>query len=684
MIRCFSLLLIVLTLAACALPFGTQPPAPSPTPTLAPLVQLIEEQQATREAIAPTQALPSSTEPPTPVAAPPTAAAQPTALAQPEAVLDDPARIAAADPAPRDQVALAEAFKHLGDIPEVARTQPLDVKVGDIETFWVSDNIDDTNYTITAKLRYAGPVVLMYVDTAVEADIDQADIERSAKEFETKIYPRDRALFGEERSPGVDGDPRLTILNTAVRGAGGYFSSADSVVKAVNRFSNEREMFVIGIDSYPIGSDAYASTLAHEFQHMIEWNQARRSPSWFNEGMSTLAEDLNGYVDHGTAALYLANPDVQLTTWSSDAAQTGEHYGTSQLFMRYFYEHYAGDKGLAELIKADAGNNLEVFAQMAARKRPDIKTFADLYADWAVANLLNDPSIADGRYAYRLLPGTAALSPVRSGDVITTVSQFGVDYLGVLEGPLTLHFDGSDVVGLTGARPKSGDYMWWSNRGDDSVETLTRAFDLSGVQRATLQFSTWYEIELNWDYAFVTVSTDGGASWTTLQGNTTTTEDPQGQNFGHGLTGVSGAPGVEPDKGTRARWIEEEMDLTPYAGKQILLRFWVVNDAAYNAQGMLIDNIRIPELNYRDDVEGGDGGWQAQGFVRTTGELAQQWMLRLARARDGELLVEPVPVDGQGRASITLAAGERAVLAVMATTEFTTEPATYTYTITTP
>ena len=23
--------------------------------------------------------------------------------------------------------------------------------------------------------------------------------------------------------------------------------------------------------------------------------------------------------------------------------------------------------------------------------------------------------------------------------------------------------------------------MWWSNRGDDSVETLTRAFDLSGV-----------------------------------------------------------------------------------------------------------------------------------------------------------------------------------------------------------
>jgi hypothetical protein len=631
-----------------------------------------------------TEATAPSTVEPVPTSAPsaPTAEAGPTAAPSTAGDLDDPARIAAADPAERDQVVLAEALKNIGDVPTVARTTPLDVKVGDSQAFWVANVIEDTNYLVTATLRYAGPRVLMYVDETME--VDQADIEQSAKLFEDQIYPRNHELFGEELSPGIDGDARLTILNTPVQGAGGYFSSSDGVVKAVNRFSNEREMFVIAIDSYPLGTDSYASTLAHEFQHMIEWNVARRSPSWFNEGMSQLAEDLNGFVSQGTASIHLSQPDVQLTTWSSDASQNGTHYGTAQLFMRYFHEQYGNESGLAELIKADAGNDLEAFVPIAARKRPDIKRFADLFADWAVANVVNDASVADGRYTYELLPGAAALSEPRASEPITTVQQFGADYLGILTGPLTVEFDGAETVGLVGARPKDGRYAWWSNRGDDSVETLTRAFDLSSVQQATLQFATWYEIEKDYDYGFVTVSTDGGNTWTTLKGQSTTDFDPQGQNFGNGLTGVSGAPDVEPDKGTRGQWIEEQMDLTPFAGKQIQVRFWVVNDAGYNAQGMLIDNIRIPELNYSDGAEGGDGGWQAQGFIRTTGVLPQEWTLRFMYVRDGKINVEPVPVDAEGHASINLPEGERGILALMGTTQFTTEPASYSYTVSQP
>jgi immune inhibitor A len=671
MLRRLSPLLLLCLLAACALPFASQPTPEAPAPTAAlPSVEIPPTTSATTVPEFITQE-PAPTAAPGPTAPPPAAGD-----------LDDPARLAAAEPAERDQVALVEAFKNVGDIPTVARTTPLDVKVGDKQAFWVADAIKDTNYIVTATLRYIGPRVLMYVDTSV--DVDQADIEKSAKEFEEQIYPRDRALFGQELSPGIDGDVRLTILNTPVQGAGGYFSSSDGVVKAVNRFSNEREMFVIGIDSYPLGTDQYASTLAHEFQHMIEWNVARRSPSWFNEGMSMLAEDLNGFVSQGAPSIHLAGPDVQLTTWSSDAGQTGEHYGTSQLFQRYFYDQYGGENGLAELIKADAGNHLEAFVPIAARKRPDIKRFADLFADWAVANVVNDAGVGDGRYAYKLLPGSAALSEVRASEALTTVHQFGVDYLGLLAGPLTVDFDGAETVGLTGTQPKDGHYAWWSNRGDDSVETLTRAFDLGGVQQATLQFATWYEIEKDYDYGFVSVSTDGGKTWTTLKGQTTTDFDPQGQNFGNGLTGVSGAPTAEPDKGTRGKWIEEQMDLTPFAGKQILVRFWVVNDAGYNAQGMLIDDIRIPELNYHDGAEDGDGGWQAQGFVRTTGELAQDWTLRFIYTKNGSIAVEPVAVDAQGRASVTVPAGERAILAVMGTTQFTTEPATYSYTVSKP
>jgi immune inhibitor A len=607
-------------------------------------------------------------------------ASQPTAQPAIASEVDDPARIAAAHPAERDQVALAKAFKKVGEIPTVARTTPLEVNVDDVETFWVTDFNNNTNYQVTATLRYAGPVVLMYVDSSIE--VDQADIERSAKEFEQRIYQRDRELFGQELSPGIDGDVRLTILNTPLRGAGGYFSSADGVVKAVNRFSNQREMFVVG--SIPLGSDEYLSTLAHEFQHMIEWNVARRSPSWFTEGMSTLAQDLNGYLYDGHAHTYLQQPDLQLTAWSSDVSTSRGHYGASQLFLRYFTEQYAGEQGIRELIAADAGNDLAAFVPIAARKRADIKSFADIYADWALANVLNDPAVADGRYAYTLLPGKAAMSERQPGETTSTVSQFGVDYYGELKGPLTCSFDGAATLNLTGALPKDGRLMWWSNRGDESVATLTHEFDLTGVKKATLQFSTWYEIELDWDYAFVTVSADGGRNWTTLKGKTTTNTNPQGLNFGNGLTGVSGSPGTETDKGTRGRWIEEQMDLTPFAGQKVLLRFWVVNDAAYNAQGMLIDDIRIPELNYSDGAEGSDGGWQLQGFVRTTGELPQTWALRLIRTSGGQTTVEPVPTDSQGRAAFNLADSETGVLAVIGTTPFSTEPATYTYTVAMP
>lgn len=674
MARRLSSFLIALTLVACSfqstpVPSEAERPANPPADTQSQQITPPPEQGA------------SSTAPPE-VGQANSSQVAPTADQSAAVVagsLDDPARIDAADPAPRDQTGLVEAFQG-GDLPDVARTTPLDVQVGDVETFWIADILNDTNYEVNARLRYAGPAVLMYVDTEVEDAVDQADIERSARQFEESIYPRNRELFGAETSPGVDGDPRLTILNTPLRGAGGYFSSADGVVKAVNRFSNEREMFVIGINSYPIGTESYASTLAHEFQHMIEWNEARRSPSWFNEGLSTLAEDLNGFVNHSTAALHLANPDIQLTTWAGDSAQSGAHYGTSQLFFRYFYDQYAQESGVVELIRLDAGNNIEEFVPIAQRKQPEITSFADIIADWAVANALNDPTIDNGRYSYELLPATVEATLIGRGSGSGEVSQFGADYLQLPQGRAILTFDGSDVVSITGAPTQSGSYAWWSNRGDDSISTMTRAFDLSGVSAATLQFSVWHEIELNWDYAFVTVSIDGGKTWTTLQGSTTVSDDPQGNNIGgQGLTGVSGASGQKPDQGVKGQWIEEQMDLTPFVGRQILLRFWLIHDAAYNATGMLIDNIRIPEINYNDDVEGGEGGWEAQGFVRTTGTLPQRWTLRLVREGRSGTTVEPVQVDAQGRATVQLDEGEAGRLVVIGSTPHTTQVAPYVY-----
>jgi immune inhibitor A len=669
--RAITLLCLAL-LAACA------PSVAGPTP--APPTALVVE------------TMPSPTPPPIAsalaIGGTPTEPAVTPGPTAPAAGVDELAALDASPRVARDQVELARALGSCRADPEacptVARTTPLEVQVGELRSFWVADLSTNTQYQIEAELRYAGPVVLMYVEQ--DLPYRQADLERAAQTFEQEIYPRTREIFGSEVQPGVDGDSRLTILNAADPSGTvlGYYSSQDSLPAQVNRFSNEREMFFMNADALAFDDERYLDVLAHEFQHMIHQNQQPNSAIWFNEGCSQLSEDLNGFIGHGFAATYLFDTDTQLNTWGSAPGESGSHYGAAHLFLRYIYAQYAGEAQIRPLVQADAGDEVGAFVDLARRTRPDIAGFGQLAADWAVANLVDDPAVGDGRYTYRtghelpsLLPMSPQSTPIDPGETRASVAQFGVDYLALPEGATGLEFRGDTSVGLAAEMPR-GRYAWWSNRSDDSLATLTRAVDLRGQSAATLTFDTWYEIENDYDYTFVTVSADGGKTWETLPGTLTTDEDPQGVNYGHGITGVSGVPGGKLEEGDRGIWTSERMDLSPYAGQEVLLRFWQINDQGFNAAGMLIDNIAIPEIGFSDDVEGGPGDWQAEGFVRVDGDLAQSWDVRLVvTAADGSLRVEPLAVGGDGRAMASLGAGESGVLMVMATTLYTTEAAGY-------
>jgi len=670
--------LLALILAACA-PFNTADPPPPPSPTPPATVAARPAQTIPTPASVDPSPIPigGNAPHPTPV---PVAPATPAPAHDPLAALD------AARRAPRDPVALARALGACRaapqDCPTVSRTTPLEARVGEVRSFYVTDLSTNEQFEVQAELRYAGPVALMYVEQGLP--YNQADLEAAARAFEQEIYPRTREIFGSEVQPGVDGDRRITILNASDPSGQvlGYFSAQDLLPRQVNRFSNEREMFFMNLQLLSFADEEYLEVLAHEFQHMIHQNEQPGSPTWFNEGASQLAEDLNGYFGDGFTPFYLFEPDVQLTAWSSGLGQSGAHYGAAHLFMRYVYAQYAGEDQLLPLIRADAGNDPRAFVALAARRRPDIVSFGGLVADWAVANLIDDPAVGDGRYTYAtghelppLLPFTVQPMLARTGLQKDTVAQFGVDYYALPEGAREVRFRGASSVGIAG-EPARG-VSWWSGRSDDSYATLTRAFDLSGLKRATLRFATWYEIENDYDYAFVSVSTDGGQTWETLPGALTTTNDPQGMNYGHGITGVSGAPGAKLEDGARGVWVEETIDLTPYAGRPILLRFWQINDQGFNAPGMLIDDIRVPELGYADDVEHGDGGWHAEGFVRTDGALPQRWELRLVRSANGRTTVEALPVDASGAARANLAPGERGVLVILAATPHTTERAAY-------
>ena len=136
-----------------------------------------------------------------------------------------------------------------------------------------------------------------------------------------------------------------------------------------------------------------------------------------------------------------------------------------------------------------------------------------------------------------------------------------------------------------------------------------------------LSFWTWYEIEKDYDYGYVAVSTDNGQHWATLPTNATTKDDPNGANLGNGYTSNSG--------GDKPSWIQQEVDLSAYAGKQVQLRFEYVTDGALSLHGFAIDDIQIPGV-FTDDAEG-DAGWTADGFVRSTNLVAQRYVVELLR-----------------------------------------------------
>jgi bacillopeptidase F (M6 metalloprotease family) len=99
-------------------------------------------------------------------------------------------------------------------------------------------------------------------------------------------------------------------------------------------------------------------------------------------------------------------------------------------------------------------------------------------------------------------------------------------------------------------------------------------------------------------------------------------DDPNGTNLGNGYTDTSGG-------GRTPTWIQQEVDLTPYAGKEIQLRFEYVTDGALNLHGLAIDDITITGV-LNDDAES-DNGWKADGFVRSTNVVAQRFLVQVLR-----------------------------------------------------
>jgi len=577
-----------------------------------------------------------------------------------------------------DSIDLAQRLGGKSDIPDKLPDTSAPYKIGDGQDFWVTNVDTNENFVVNTTLRYLGEHTYIWIEDGV--NYDDTDLIALGDTFDQEIYPTNRDFFGSEWSPGVDEDPHIYIVYAGGLGysLAGYFSSADELHPAAHEYSNAHEMFLINSDNVYLGDDYVYGTLAHEFQHMIHWYTDMNEETWLNEGFSMLAELINGFDPGGFDYSYIINPDLQLTDWGTEVGDNGPHYGAAMLFTTYFLDRF-GEDATKAVVAHDANGmeSIDIVLKELDIKGPlteKIITAEDVFADWAVANLLGDSQVADGRFHYNLYPDAPTASAgtrfpnCPAGPASATVSQFGVDYVEILcRGDYTINFTGNIAATILPTNPYSGDYFFWSNMGDHSNMSLQRDFDLTQVSAPVeMTYQTWYDLEEDYDYVFVSGSTDG-ETWQILNSTSCTRDNPSGNSYGCGLNGKSSG------------WQQETLSLDMYAGQNVTLRFDYVTDAAVNGVGMVIDDIRVEAIDYFTDFETDAGGWQAAGFVRIQNALPQYFRVSLIRFGD-EITATPLVIDELNQANFTISSSDEVdsvMLVISGTTPYTRQKATY-------
>lgn len=563
------------------------------------------------------------------------------------------------------------------NIPTSLSAPAAPLTVGTTQKFWLINGDTNENFQIDATLLYITPLTYFWAEEGVEVNED--DMKALMDTFDQKIIPTDREFFGSEWTPGVDGDPHIYVLYAGNLGSniGGYYSSSDEYNPLVRQYSNGHEAYVL-TSSQPLGDEYAYSTLAHEFVHMIQWPTDRNDVSWINEGFAELGAFLNGYDVGGADFYYVQSPDLQLNDWATnDSPDFGSHYGQSFLYLAYFLDRF-GEEATKALTANPVNDLASVDDTLKTLNATDpqtgkLITADDVFMDWAAAMYLLDGNVGDGRFTYHNYPDapqttdTETISACPQSAVTREVHQFGIDYINIsCAGDHTLTFTGSTAIRMLPVDPYSGVYAFATNLGNESDMTLTREFDFTNVSGPlTLSFRTWYDLEEDYDYLYLEVSEDG-ETWQIITTPSGTDENPSGNSYGWGYNGATND------------WIQEDVDLSQYAGKKVQVRFEYITDAAVTGEGFLLDDVSVEAINYKSDFEADGGDWVAEGFTRVQNIIPQTFRLTLiTKGADTTVQTIELSSDQQAEVPLSLKDGEEAILIVTGTTRYTRKNSVY-------
>lgn len=514
--------------------------------------------------------------------------------------------------------------------------------------------------TRQAELIYLDDLAYYWAESGL--NLDQVAVTQSAERLRSHHYPLLTQMFGREYLPGVDGDPRFSVLH--VLGSPdayelGYFVDENSYPTTLFEKSNEQEMVYLNMSQLEAGTPLYDGTLVHEIQHLIQWNLDANEETWLNEGLSQIAETLVG-LDTVNPRPYAEQPNIRLDSWSTGVPEIYAHYAASYLYLLYFWEQL-GDAALQELARHPA-NGLAAIRAVMAGYRPDIslETFT---GDWAVANYL-DTRTDDPRYQYRSMDLSVPFYSNRARqlpfEVVQSTAQYAVDYIDLdVVGRTVITFAGDTVTQLVDPTPAT-DGFWYAVPANSGQARLTAVVDLTMVDEASLEFDAWLDLEKDYDFGYVSVSLDSGQTWRLLQ--------PEGAilgSYGPALnSGGDGDPAVEPE------WKKQVVSLDRMTGQVVMLRIEAITDFEVTGRGMAIADLEITGLSSQPV-------WEPAGFAWTDSVLPQQWVVRLIRRGDSPEVFS-LELDSLNRAQFLVDLGEDGgVLVVIPVTPWGEPEASY-------
>ncbi len=278
--------------------------------------------------------------------------------------------------------------------------------------FFVDSSYDLSGRSqISATLQRVTSRLYFYIDdnwwdslNSIQQNNIDTSLSYLANEFNFTIYPILTSTFGNEPSPGIDKDEKITILIHPMKEeAGGYFNNSDGYPKLQSPKSNEREM--IYLSAQQIDKPIMRSFLAHEFMHLITFNQKdlMREVSeevWLNELRADYSPSLFGYdLTYEGSNLqkrvknFLDRPYDSLTEWQNKPFD----YGVANLFAQYLVDHYGVEILVDSLHSSKVG--IESLDE-ALLKRGFKENFAQIFTDWTIAVSINDCQVAE-KYCYK-------------------------------------------------------------------------------------------------------------------------------------------------------------------------------------------------------------------------------------------------------------------------------------------